>query len=75
MNNTGAHPGYKPTNFSEKELEVLYENGVLDRLIAKVPDYSPTDLASDSYKLYTKSYAPWTCNALYPTTDVATQSE
>jgi len=75
MNDTGAHPDYLPTGFSKKEKDVLVENGLLDAYISKVPDYSPTDLTTDSFKLYTKSYAPWTCSSLYPTTDVTTQAQ
>jgi hypothetical protein len=68
MNNTGAHPDYKYTGFSELELEVLVQNNLLNDLIMHIPDYSVYDFTHDYYKLYTKSYAPWTCNTLYPTT-------
>jgi len=75
MNDTGAHPDFQATGFSEQELQVVSENGLLSDIIRKVPDYSPSDLSTQTYKLYTKSYAPWTCNTLYPTTSVATQAE
>ena len=74
MNNTGVHPDYIATGFSLVEKDVISENGLLDDYISRVPDYAPTDLTTERFNLYTKSYAPWTCNALYPTTAVATQA-
>ena len=60
INGTYAHPEYYDSNFRKLEYDVLKENGLIDDIVAKVPDFKQSDLQQNEYKLYHKGYALWT---------------
>lgn len=44
MDNDSSHREYIPTRFYENELDLIRENGKLEEIRLRVPDYDESDL-------------------------------
>lgn len=67
-----SHTGFIPTGLVINELNFMRDNGKLDAIKTKVPDYLDSDLTVNNYNLYTKSFAGWRaeCQRRYSTLEV-----
>jgi hypothetical protein len=73
QNGSQTHKEFIWTGFKSPELNVIKDNGLVDEIKRKNPDYNEVDLRKNDYKLYYKNYPYWRTSCLeeYSTEDVS----